>query len=107
MVHLGKIMTEDRHFEHRPPVDKDPSTLGQAPPHTTLFGNFYPLNDVIAVVDERAKGEQAVKALQDAGIPGGDVDLLDGEWFAQAVRGLDRPGGIAVHLQNFCRWMSV
>jgi hypothetical protein len=94
-------MTEDRHFQHRPPIDKDASTLGKPPPHTTLFGNFYPLNDVIAVIDERAKGEQAVQALKDAGIPDGDVDLLDGQWFAEAVRGLDRHGGIAARLAKF------
>jgi hypothetical protein len=56
------------------------------------------MNDILAVVHERSDGERAVKALKDAGVPESDVDLLDGAWFAEAVRRLDRRGGIASRL---------
>ena len=47
-------MTEDAHAEHRPPVDEDPSQVGQAAP--TKLGQFYPLDDILAVVENRSTG---------------------------------------------------
>jgi hypothetical protein len=95
------IMTEHSHAEHRAPIDQDPSTLGAPPPHTTLLGSFYPMNDILAVVDDRTKGEQTLKALKAAGVPDSEVDLLDGAWFADAVRGVQSRGGIAGRLARF------
>ena len=77
-------MTEHLHAEHRPPVDQDPSIVGRAAP--VELGQFYPLDDILAVVEDRSRGEQAVQALIDAGVPEGDVDLLDGAWFSEALR---------------------
>lgn len=91
-------MTEHSHANHRPPADQDPSTLGPPPAGTTSFGNFYPLNDILAVIHDRAMAESAVQALKQAGVPDGDVDLLDGAWFAEAMRGIDRHGGVAARL---------
>ena len=91
-------MTEHSHAEHRPPVDKDPSELGPPPPGTTAMGQFYPLHDILAVIDDRATAERAVQALKDAGVADDDVDLVDGPWFAEAVRGLGRRRGVLARL---------
>jgi hypothetical protein len=91
-------MTEHSHAEHRPPVDQDPSKLGAPPPGVTSMGQYYPLNDLLAVIHERATAERAVQALKDAGVSDGDVDLLDGAWFAEAVRSSGRRHGVASRL---------
>jgi len=91
-------MTEDAHAGHRPPVDEDPSQVGQAPP--TMLGQFYPLDDILAVVENRPTGERAVQALKDAGVSKDDVDLLDGAWFAEAMRSARRQFGVAQRLAH-------
>jgi hypothetical protein len=91
-------MTEHSHAEHRPPVDEDPSKVGQAAP--TKLGQFYPLDDILAVIDDRATAERAVQALKDAGVPDGDVDLLDGAWFAETIRSARRQFGVAQRLAH-------
>ena len=91
-------MTESSHAQHRPPVDEDPAQLGPTPADTTSFGTLYPLHDVLAVVHDHAEAERAVQALKDAGVRDGDVDVLEGAWFAEAVRGIDRRGGLAARL---------
>jgi hypothetical protein len=92
------VMTERPHAEHRPPVDEDPANLREAPP--TKLGQFYPLDDILAVVDDRPIGERAVQALKDAGVPEGDVDLLDGAWFAEVMHSAREHGGIAWRLAH-------
>jgi hypothetical protein len=87
-------MTEHSHDEHRPRADQDPSSQ-QAP---TAMGQFYPLHDILAVVDDRVAGERAVQALRAAGFAADDVDLLDGEWFVEAMRGVNRHGNLAERL---------
>lgn len=77
-------VTEHSHAEHRWPVDEDPSQAWHAAP--TMLDRFYPMDDIVAVIDNRATGERAVQALKDAGVSDGDVDLVDGAWFAQAAR---------------------
>jgi hypothetical protein len=89
-------MTERSHAEHRPSVDDDPSTVGQAAP--TQLGMFYPLDDILAVVEDRSIGERAVQALKDAGVAETDVDLLDGAWFAAAMHAAGQEHGIARRL---------
>ena len=89
-------MTEHSHAEHRPSVDEDPSKAGQAAP--TQLGMFYPLDDILAVVEDRSIGERAVQALKDAGVAETDVDLLDGAWFAAAMRAAGQEHGIARRL---------
>jgi hypothetical protein len=92
-------MAERPHAEHRPPIDEDLSQIGESPP--TKLGQFYPLDDILAVVEDRPIGERAVQALKDAGVSEGDVDLLDGAWFAEAMRSArDRQGivGRLAHL---------
>jgi hypothetical protein len=91
-------MTEDAHAEHRPPIDENPSQVGQAVP--TKLGQFYPLDDIFAVIDDRATAERAVQALKDAGVSDGDVDLLDGAWFAEAMRSARRQFGVAQRLAH-------
>jgi hypothetical protein len=90
-------MTEHSdHAEHRPPIDEDPASVGEAAP--TQLGQFYPLDDILAVVEDRTAGERAVQALKDAGVADVDVDLLDGAWFAEAMRAAGRQHGIARRL---------
>ena len=91
-------MTERPHAEHRPPSDEDPSQLGEAPP--TKMGQFYPLDDILAVLADRSSGARAVQALKDAGVAEGDVDLLDGAWFAEAMRSAREQQGIAGRLAH-------
>jgi hypothetical protein len=62
----------------------DPEQASELAPLS--MGQLYPLGDILAVIDDRAQAERAVQALKDAGLPGGDVDLIDGAWFAQALR---------------------
>jgi hypothetical protein len=80
-------MAPPSHADHRPPVGQD---LATAPPPPTEVGFLYPENDVLAVVDDRATGERALAALQQAGIPAGDMDLLPGGWFVERMRALRR-----------------
>jgi hypothetical protein len=61
-------MSEDPHAAHRPPVDQDPSTLGPPPPGTFSMGHLYPVGDLLAVIDDRAEAERAVRALKEAGV---------------------------------------
>jgi hypothetical protein len=77
-------MTERSHAEHRWPVDEDPAQAWRAAP--TMLDRFYPMDDIVAVIDDRATAERAVRALKDAGVSDGDVDLVDGAWFARAAR---------------------
>jgi hypothetical protein len=91
-------VTERSHADHRPPADQDPSKLGPPPPGTMSFGNLYPLNDLLAVIHDRATAERAVQALKEAGVPDGDVDLLDGAWFAKALRGIGEHRGVVARL---------
>jgi len=87
-------MTDQSHAEHRWPVDEDPSQAWQSVP--TMMDRFYPLEDVVAVIDDRSTAERAIQALKDAGVADGDVDLADGAWFAQAARStVQRRGRIA------------
>jgi hypothetical protein len=51
-----------------------------------MLDRFYPMDDIVAVIDHRATAERAVQALKEAGVSDGDVDLVDGAWFAQAAR---------------------
>ena len=77
-------MTESSHAEHRPPVGQDPAQAAEGMPKA--LGHLYPVGDVLAVIDDRAQAERAVQALKDGGIPKGDVDLMDGKWFAEVMR---------------------
>jgi hypothetical protein len=79
-------MPEHSHAEHRPPVGQDPTKLGPPPPNTMSMGHLYPVGDILGVIDDRAEAERAIQALKEAGVPEGDVDLVDGAWFAQAMR---------------------
>jgi hypothetical protein len=77
-------MTEHSHAAHRWPIDEDPAQAWRAAP--TMLDRFYPMDDIVAVIDSRATAERAVQALKDAGVSDGDVDLVDGAWFATAAR---------------------
>src|SRR4051794_8430067 len=77
-------MTESAHAEHRPPVGGDPAETAKQMPKS--FEHLYPVGDILAVIDDRAEAERAVRALKEAGVPEGDVDLVDGAWFTQVMR---------------------
>jgi len=77
-------MNEHSHAEHRWPVDEDPTQAWRAAP--TMLDRFYPMDDVVAVIDNRIAAERAVQALRNAGVSDGDIDLVDGAWFARAAR---------------------
>jgi hypothetical protein len=75
-------MTDESHAGHRPPVGQDPAEA--RPP--TSFGRLYPENDILAVVEDQATGDQALRALQQAGIPARDMDIMDAAWFLEVGR---------------------
>jgi hypothetical protein len=52
---------------------------GSPTPELKSFGVFYPEDDIIAVIDDRAEAERAVAALRAAGIAMADSDLATGE----------------------------
>jgi hypothetical protein len=55
-----------RRSGHRPPM---------VPP--TSFGNLYPTGDIIVAVKDHASARELVEALQMAGFPDTDLDILD------------------------------
>ena len=63
----------------------------------------YPRDDVVAVIDDRASAEQAVRALTNAGLPDDDVDLLDGPCVARASRSFRQHRGRRQRLET---WFS-
>ena len=77
-------MPESSHARHRPPVGQDPAQVAETMPKS--WGHLYPVGDILAVIDDRAEAERVVQALKEAGVPEGDVDLVDGAWFAQVMR---------------------
>jgi hypothetical protein len=91
-------MTEHSHAEHRWPVDEDPSQAWRAAP--TMLDRFYPLDDIVAVIDDRSTAERAVQALKDAGVSDADVDLVDGAWFGQAARSAVQHRGVVRRLAH-------
>src|ERR1043165_6904593 len=78
------VGTESSPREHRPPVGLDPARAAQEMPKA--MGHLYPVGDILAVVDDRATAERLVEALKACGLAEGDVDLVDGAWFAQVMR---------------------
>jgi len=76
-------------------------TRPRLPP--TSLGNIYPLDDVVAVIDDKESAEQAVRALSDAGLQDDDVDLLDGAAVVEADQSLRQRGS---RLQKFEAWLS-
>ena len=84
-------MTESSHADHRLLVTGDPSQAWRAAPKQ--LDRFYPLDDIVAVIDDRPAAESAIQALRDAGVREGDVDLIDGAWFAQVARSAVRSRG--------------
>jgi hypothetical protein len=62
------------------------------------MGVFYPLDDIIAVLQDQATGERTVQALVAAGIPAGDIDLIDGPWFIEHGRELQGERGFGQRL---------
>jgi hypothetical protein len=91
---------ENGHAKHSPRSALDP-TRAHTPP--TSFGNIYPQDDVIAVIDDRESAERAVRALSDAGLPENDVDLLDGPAVVQTSRSFQQHRGT---LQRLEAWLS-
>ena len=71
---------------------------------TSTLGNVYPLDDVIAVIDDRESAERAVHALSEAGLPEDDVELLDGPALLEASRSFELHRG---WLQRLEGWLSV
>lgn len=78
-------MARRSHMGHWPRVGQDPATTPLPP---TEAGEFYPENDVVAVVADRTAGERALAALRQAGVPTGDMDLVEGDWFVEQMRRL-------------------
>jgi hypothetical protein len=77
-------MAEHTHAEHDPTRSTEETPIH--PP--TSFGVVYPKDDIIAVIADHAEAERAVQALQDAGIPADDIDLLEGKQLLEIERDL-------------------
>jgi hypothetical protein len=89
---------EHSHAEHRWPIDEDPSQAWRTAP--TKLDRFYPVDDIVAVIDDRPTAEHAVQALRDAGVSDGDLDLVDGGWFAQAAHSAVQQRGVMKRLAH-------
>jgi hypothetical protein len=76
-------LSDHTHAEHRPFVGQDPAHEHDAP---TSMGQLYPQGDIMAVIDDRAEAERAVLSLKEAGVPEGDIDLVDGPRFLQSIQ---------------------
>ncbi len=92
--------SETAHAKHRARNALDPTRTNLPP---TSLGNIYPLDDVVAVFNDRDSAEQAVRALSDAGTPEEDMDLLDGPAVVEANQSLRQRGG---RLRKFEAWFS-
>jgi hypothetical protein len=88
------------HARHRARSAQDP-TRANVPP--TILGVVYPLDDVVAVIDDRESAERAVRSLRDAGLPEEDVELLDGPFVVEASRSCQKHSG---RLQRIEAWLS-
>jgi hypothetical protein len=77
-------MTQSAHQEHRPSVGQEPADAARQMPKS--MQHLYPMGDILAVIDDRAAAERAVQALKAAGVPEGDVDVVDGAWFTSVMR---------------------
>jgi hypothetical protein len=62
------------------------------------MGQLYPTGDILAVIDDRADAERAVQALKQIGVPPGDVDLVDGAWFVEAIQHVEQRRGLIGHI---------
>jgi hypothetical protein len=69
----------------------------------TSLGNIYPRDDVVAVIDDWDSAQQAVRALSAAGMPEGDVELLDGPSVVEASRSFEQHRG---RFQRLEAWLS-
>jgi hypothetical protein len=76
-------MSQHPHADHRPPTGQDSEHMGSPP---VSLGQIYPTHDIVAVLADKAAAEQALEALQGAGIPEGDLDLMDPQWFLDAQK---------------------
>jgi hypothetical protein len=81
------------HAAHRQP--QDPTQRGDVPHQ---FGEFYPLDDIIAVLDDERAAGRAHEALVEAGVPAGDIDVISGDWFIEHGRELKQARGFAERL---------
>src|SRR5882762_9705821 len=88
------------HAKHSPRRARD---SGQANTQPSSVGNIYPLDDVVAMIDDRESAERAVRSLRDAGLPEDDVDLVDGPFAVEAFRSFRQHRG---RLQRLEAWLS-
>ena len=86
-------MTNQSHASHRQP--EDPTQRGSVPHQ---MGEFYPLDDIVAVLADHATGERVQEALVQAGVPASDIDLIAGAWFIEHGRDLKQARGFAERL---------
>ena len=77
------------HAAHRPPVLHG-STQSNPP---LVFGTLYPVQDVVAVIDDLGQARQAEAALRAAGIPDGDSDVLEPALVLQGMQVMQRRRG--------------
>jgi hypothetical protein len=101
MDHKTPDKTPDKaHAKHSPRRAPD-SVQANTPPSSV--GNIYPLDDVVAVIDDPESAERAVRSLRDAGVAEDDVDLLDGPSAVEATRSFRKHGG---RLRRVQAWLS-
>jgi hypothetical protein len=76
---MHRTEEHEPHSAHRPPM---------VPP--TAFGNLYPTGDIIVAVKDHVSARELVEALQSAGFPDTDLDILDPAFVEQAAEKLQR-----------------
>lgn len=86
------------HSDHRPPLDTGPAQ-GDNPP--TKMGQFYPEDDVVAVVSDQQTGERALAALEENGIPRGNMDLIPPHVVLAASQTIEQNRGVFEKIASF------
>jgi hypothetical protein len=98
--HADHHTAENPHVKHSLKHAHDPSRPSTPP---ISFGNIYPRDDVIAVIDDREAADRARQALVQAGIPEDDVDVADAASVLEADQDFRQHRGA---VERFQAWLS-
>jgi len=65
------------------------------------FGQFYPEEDVLAVIQDEGRGASVRRALEQVGIPSEEIRIVPGAEFAPAMTGMREDRGLVEKVISF------
>jgi hypothetical protein len=77
-------MADHASDEHRTQFGGSATQVAEDMPKS--MGHLFPVGDIMAVIDDRGDAELCVHALNEAGVPEGQIELVEGAWFAKVMR---------------------